>query len=146
MKLEAIFVTAGKVMLGLICLLLFAPLLGLFFHARAKPPANVTNIATYLSWQPSPMKVIRLTVGTNTYWQALGPAGRLAASGPAAYSFDASGKLIGWTPDMGDVYRPAELFGPEVKRETISLSELMEAMRAQKTKLTAPAGRETLTP
>lgn len=71
-----------------------------FLHARAKPPAHVTNIVSFLQWKPAPMGVRRLAVGTNTYWQALGPA---------AYSFDASGALIGWTPDMGDIYRPQEL-------------------------------------
>lgn len=101
-----------------------------FLHARAKPPAHVTNIVSFLQWKPAPMGVRRLAVGTNTYWQALGPAGRLVASGPSAYSFDASGTLIGWTPDMGDIYRPHELFGPDVKRETVSLADMKAVMES----------------
>lgn len=98
--------------------------------ARAKPPANVTDVVTFLEWQPSPMNILRVTAGTNTYWQAIGPSGRFLASGPSAYSFDSTGTFIGWTPDNGDVYRPKELYGPEVKRERATLVEFRGLGRA----------------
>ena len=127
MNLERIFVGAGKVVLALVGLFLLTLLPEPYLHARAKPPAQVTNAVAFLEWKPTPMTVSRLTAGSNIYWQVTGPAGRFMASGPSAYSFDGNGKLIGWTPDMGDVFQPRELFGPDVKRERATLEEFRAA-------------------
>ncbi|NBV22933.1 MAG: hypothetical protein EBS05_13575 [Proteobacteria bacterium] len=123
MNLERILVNTGWVALMLAALLLLSFIPEPFLHARAKPPAQVTNAVTFLEWKPMPTTVFRLAAGANMYWQVTGPAGRFLASGPSAYSFDSNGRLIGWTPDMGDVYQPRELFGSDVKRERATLEE-----------------------
>lgn len=124
MSLERILFGAGKVVVAIVGLFLLTLLPEPYLHARAKPPAQVTNAVSFLEWQPKPLHVLRVTVGTNTYLQALGPAGRFMASGPSAYSFDSSGKFIGWTPDNGDIFRPPHLYGPGVTRETATISDL----------------------
>ena len=128
MKWERIFVKAGWVALALLALPLLSLLSGPLLQARATPPANVTNVVSFLAWRPKPMRVTCITVGTNLYWQIFGPAGRSMASGPSAYAFDSSGKLIGWTPDSGDSFRPAHLYGSGAKRETATLEDLKTAI------------------
>jgi len=66
----------------------------------------------------------RVTVGKTVYYQITGPAGRYVASGPSAYTFDAQGRFIGWSSDMGDFKRPAEVFQEGAKREKITLEQL----------------------
>lgn len=136
MNWESIFVKAGWVAIALLALPLLSLLSGPLLHARATPPARVTNLVSFLEWQPAPMRVMRVTVGTNLYWQAFGPAGRSGASGLSAYSFDSSGKFIGWTPDSGDLYRPPHLYGPDAKREMAALSDLKTPLRQPESRLT----------
>jgi hypothetical protein len=116
----------------ILCIAVAIPLLFLFgcvaldqiSHSRAKPPKTIADVESCLAWLKNPMGAYRVTIGEHIYYQITGPAGRFMASGPAAYSFDAQGKFIGWTQDMGDFYEPREVFSPDAKREKISLDEL----------------------
>ncbi len=92
--------------------------------SRAKPPATVTDIQSCLLWLKTPMACYRVTVDSNVYYQVTGPAGRYLASGPAAYSFDSSGRFLGWTADMGDFKSPAQVFSTGANRERIGLADL----------------------
>ena len=122
----------GLVLLVPLGLLLLSLIPEPFLRARAKPPAQVKDVQTFLAWKPEPIRVVRLTLGSNVFWQALGPAGTLTPSGPSAYSFDSTGRFIGWTHDMGDVHHPRELFGPEVKRDLVTLDEWCAAIKIGK--------------
>jgi hypothetical protein len=92
--------------------------------SRARPPKSVTDVSSCLAWLKKPMGSYRVTVGNAVYYQVTGPAGRFAASGPSAYTFDAQGRFIGWSSDMGDFKRPAEVFQEGAKRERIPLEQL----------------------
>lgn len=92
--------------------------------ARARPPKRVIDVDSCLAWLGKPMGSYRVTVSNTAYYQLTGPAGGFLASGPSAYSFDAQGRFIGWTSDMGDIKRPAEVFAAGAKREKIPLDQL----------------------
>lgn len=92
--------------------------------AKARPPKGVTDINSCLAWLKKPMGSFRITVSNTVYYQITGPAGRYLASGPAAYTFDAQGRFIGWSADIGDFKRPAEVFQAGAKREKVPLGQL----------------------
>ena len=70
--------------------------------AQARPPKSVRDINSCLAWLKKPMGSYRVTTDETVYYQVTGPAGRYLASGPSAYTFDAQGRFIGWSADMGD--------------------------------------------
>lgn len=123
--------------LGLaVLLVIIAPLAGWVaidaaLRARAKPPSNVINVASCLAWLNNPLGVYRITSNESVYYQIIGPAGRLVASGPAGYTFDREGKLIGWSEDVGDDKTPAQVFAKDRKLEKISISELQSDLKKQ---------------
>jgi hypothetical protein len=92
--------------------------------AQARPPKSVTDVSSCLAWLKKPMGSYRVNVSNTVYYQITGPAGRCVASGPSAYTFDAQGRFIGWTADMGDFKRPAEVFQEGAKREKIPFDQL----------------------
>ena len=94
-------------------------------YRRATPPSSVTDVASCIAWLGQPMGVIRVTTSEQQqYYMLRGPSGRLVSSGAAAYTFDATGRVVGWTPDMGDVYSPPVVFAKGARREEISLEDL----------------------
>ena len=96
--------------------------------ARARPPKSVMDVASCLAWLKKPMGSYRVTANNTVYYQITGPAGRYLASGPSAYSFDAQGRFIGWSADMGDSKTPAEVFREGAKREKIPLDQLPQKL------------------
>ncbi len=92
--------------------------------AQARPPKSVTDVSSCLVWLKKPMGSYRVTVNNTVYYQISGPAGRHLASGPSAYTFDAQGRFIGWSADMGDLKTPAEVYREGAKREKIPLDQL----------------------
>jgi len=97
---------------------------------RATPPASVNDMRSFWAWYQHPdTNAIRLTDGTNIYYRVTGPAGRFLASGRAAYTFDAQGKFIGWTPDVGDVGTPGLHLSRTTKRERISLDDVKRILK-----------------
>jgi hypothetical protein len=74
------------------------------------------------------MAAYRITSGGVVYYQVTGPAGRYLASGPAGYTFDSHGQFLGWSADIGDIKKPAQVFAPEAKREKITLDELRKGL------------------
>src|SRR5690349_12178007 len=73
-------------------------------HRRSVPTGRVSTLTDYLAWRPSAEQFEAVDVEGQQYVIAYGPAGRafLMASGPAGYVFDSSGKLVDWSPDIGD--------------------------------------------
>jgi hypothetical protein len=96
--------------------------------SRAKPPSSVIDVQSCLLWLNKPMAYYRVTVDRNVYYQITGPAGRYLASGPAAYTFDSSGRFLGWTADMGDFKTPAQVFSTGADRQKIGLAELPKSL------------------
>ena len=123
----------SKVKIGLAGALLFlVSLIFIFDHIpywRAKPPSSVTNVRSFFDWMPEPRGALRITVENKRYYQMTGPAGRVLASGPSAYTFDEQGQFIGWTPDMGDIHFPEMAFSPKARQEMISLDEMRMMMK-----------------
>jgi len=73
--------------------------------AEANNPAGkFTTAVEYLATGRLPSRVTTLSVKGESYWIAYGPMdhGGAIPSGPAAYVFDASGRLIAWSRDTGD--------------------------------------------
>lgn len=119
-----------------VCIVLVVPLLLLLgciaadqiAISRAKPPNTVTNVSSCLAWLRKPMGAYRITDGQTVYYRVTGPAGRYLASGPSAYTFDAHGRFIGWTPDVGDFPTPGLHISSNAEREKIPLEELRKSV------------------
>lgn len=70
--------------------------------AEAEPPPGVSTLAEVLEWQPGPHSAWIHTADAVEHLVMLGPRRGLTASGPSAYVFDRTGRLIDWTADAGD--------------------------------------------
>ena len=86
----------------------------------------MSSLAGFLEWQDKPMGAFRITVDDVVYYHVRGPAGRSLPSGPAGYSFDKSGKFIGWSADVGDIRKPEALWTKNARWEKITLEDLRE--------------------
>jgi hypothetical protein len=94
-------------------------------YFRAKPPEGVKDFHSCLAWlKHADRNGYKITDGALVYYRVTGPAGRNFASGRAAYTFDAAGRFIGWTPDVGDLPTPGFHVSQTAKREKISLEEM----------------------
>jgi hypothetical protein len=69
---------------------------------RAAPPAHVKTLDSFLKWQPGSHPAVVRRFGGSDHLVILGPLMGLLPSGPSAYAFDRSGRLIEWTADSGD--------------------------------------------
>jgi hypothetical protein len=71
---------------------------------RASPRGRVADLRDFLRWRPACDQLYAVDVAGEPHVIAYGPPGRtfLLASGPAAYVFAPDGKLVDWSPDMGD--------------------------------------------
>lgn len=98
-------------------------------YSQAKPPKTVTDVASCLAWLEHPMNAYKITDGDTVYYRVTGPAGRFLASGPSAYTFDARGKFVGWTADVGDLPTPGLHISTDAKRENISLENLRRSVQ-----------------
>ena len=79
--------------------------------AMARPPADLETIGDFRTWKGGKiMGQATFESAGETYTVMLGPAGRFLASGPSAYLFDARGRFVDWTADMGDFYTVKKRF------------------------------------
>lgn len=69
---------------------------------RARPPEHVRAIEDFRNWKKALRPERDFEHGGTNYIVAFGPAGRMLASGSAAYVFDPQGNLVDWTADAGD--------------------------------------------
>lgn len=109
-----------------------------YFAPRARPPANVVDLQSFFAWKPDPRWAWRITVSNEVYYQLCGPAGRWLASGPSAYAFDSKGRFIGWTSDNGDFYRPAVVYAPGAKRESVKVEEVRALLTTNSITIQSP--------
>lgn len=68
------------------------------------PPAQVTDLDSFLLHMPSPEQGYELSVGGVSFIELVGPMPPMSSlpSGPPAYVFDGSEQLVDWTADEGD--------------------------------------------
>lgn len=71
-------------------------------YRRTVPPASVTGVDSFLNWQPHTTRFAILSQSGGEYLMGTGPGGGLLPSGSSAYVFDRSGRLVDWSPDIGD--------------------------------------------
>jgi hypothetical protein len=71
-------------------------------HRRTIPPKGVIDIGSFLEWRKDTHRFVILADSKNKHLMATGPGGGLMPSGPAAYVFDDHGRLVDWSPDIGD--------------------------------------------
>src|SRR3989442_1328999 len=66
-------------------------------YRRTVPPANVSNVDSFLKWRPG-TEQFTILASDNRHLMATGAAsGLLLPSGSSAYVFDGSGKLVDWS-------------------------------------------------
>lgn len=75
-------------------------------------PPDVTTLDTYLAWQPGDHTGVIRHRGDAEYLVVFGPLVGFVSSGPAAYVFDKSGRLVDWTVDSGDSFSFQQKWNP----------------------------------
>ena len=73
-------------------------------HRRVNPTGRVSNLDEYLAWRPSAGRFAQVDVNGKSHTIAYGPMSSwlLLSSGPSAYVFDETGRLVDWSSDIGD--------------------------------------------
>jgi len=135
-KVIKVCLIAGGVLLLLLVVSLLPDIF--YFAPKAKPPSSVVDFNSFFAWRADSKWAWRITVSNEIYYQLPGPAGRLFASGPAAYAFDSNGRYIGWTSDSGDFFQPAAVYAPGAKRERITIDEVRKLLTNNATLSLAP--------
>lgn len=73
-------------------------------HRRVNPTGRVSTLDDYLAWRPSVDRFAAVDIDGRQHVIAYGPASSwlLLSSGPSAYVFDDTRRLVDWSPDIGD--------------------------------------------
>src|SRR5436190_17451546 len=74
-------------------------------HRLANPSGHVSTLREYLAWRPSAEQFAAVDVNGKAYVIAYGgptSSWLLLSSGPSAYVFDDTGRLVDWSADIGD--------------------------------------------
>ena len=76
----------------------------LYYSNRNSLPKSVTTYQQFLSSMPEPAELELVQVRGDSYLLVIGPLARGLAlpSGPPAYVFDSTGRLVAWTLDSGE--------------------------------------------
>lgn len=92
------------------------------------PDGRFGSLSEYLQYGRYPERVSKVRVGEDTYFVAYSPMDTWLAvpSGPAAYVFDARGRLVAWSHDIGD--DPDFLRQWSHSREHSSIEELEQTV------------------
>jgi hypothetical protein len=69
---------------------------------RAKPPADVRDLNSFLKWRTDAEPFRTTNVAGNEHLVATAKPVGLMPSGPPAYVFDPWGNLVDWSADTGD--------------------------------------------
>ena len=72
-------------------------------QARVTPPSHVRTFEDLVRWR-SPKRVMLFETEGRTWLIAYGPGAGIMPSGPSAYVFDSTGRLVDWAVDSGDDY------------------------------------------
>jgi len=105
---------------------------------RLDPTGRVATLSEYLAWRPSAEQFVAVVVDGRRHVIAYGPSSwLLLSSGPSAYVFDDTGRLVDWSSDVGDDPRFVERWraqGSRASGRTLSPDEV------RKIAATRPAG------
>jgi hypothetical protein len=72
-------------------------------YRRIVPDGRAATLAEYLAWRPSAAEFAVVETSGMEHVIAYGPSRSLMlASGPSAYIFDDTGRMVDWSPDIGD--------------------------------------------
>src|SRR5687768_11076889 len=73
-------------------------------HRRVDPTGRVSDLGGYLAWRPSAEQFAVLNLNGEPHVIAYGPLSSwlMLSSGPSAYVFDQTGRLVDWSSDIGD--------------------------------------------
>ena len=71
-------------------------------HRRVVPPESVKSLQSFLAWQPSADQFEVIHADGGQHLIAWGHGGAILPSGPSAYVFDDSDRLVDWSSDIGD--------------------------------------------
>jgi hypothetical protein len=73
-------------------------------HRRVDPTGRVSTLSDYLAWRPAASEFAAVEVNGTQHVIAYGPKSSwlLLSSGPSAYVFDGTGRLVDWSTDIGD--------------------------------------------
>jgi len=74
----------------------------MYFGTRAFPPEHVRDATSYLDWRPDTQVFAILDGPGGEHLMAIGPGGGVLPSGPSAYIFDRTGRLVDYSLDIGD--------------------------------------------
>jgi hypothetical protein len=115
-----------------IALLVGCVVFKLNYQKRYVPPENVTEVAALLSWMGEPWWVNRYSDGSKQYYE-IGKKepvwilmATLSSSSPS-YTIDEDGRLIGWSPDSGDIRRPELIRELSDSRLEVPVDEFLAA-------------------
>jgi hypothetical protein len=92
------------IVLGVL-LVMGAPLMIADIRGRKSldPTGHATSLAEYLEWQPAATEFEEATFAGKRHFIASGPEPTSSlASGPPAYVFDETGRLVDWSTDTGE--------------------------------------------
>jgi hypothetical protein len=116
-------------------LIIFAALIGGCFtteyvsRRRVNPTGRISTLNEYLAWRPSGAQFAQVDVNGKPHIICYGPTSSwlLLSSGPSACVFDDTGRLVDWSPDIGDDPQFNEKWGAErthAAARTLSRSEV----------------------
>jgi hypothetical protein len=106
----------------------------------ASPPRAVRTLSDFLAWHPGPGEVFRVTVRGSTYYLLGGDEVYPLNSGPSAYTFDANGNYVDWTPDSGDVLHPAITLTGRAPHERTTIEDIEKEIEAHLAQIKAANG------
>jgi hypothetical protein len=102
-----------------------------WFQKRYIPPEGIKNVADVLERTGRPWWVVRCSSPTASYYElgmkvsALTLLVTLSSAAPS-YTVDENGRLIGSSPDSGDVHTPDVLRSYDLKRESIDVDKFTQ--------------------
>ena len=73
-----------------------------WLHWRVVPGGHASTLREYLAWQPGASQFRAVDRSGNGHLIAYGKTSGIVPSGPSAYVFDAQGKMVDWSADVGD--------------------------------------------
>ena len=76
-------------------------------RGRVNPSGRASTLSEYLTWRSAASQFAAIEINGKEHVIAYGPwsSWLLLSSGPSAYVFDETGRLVDWSADIGDVSR-----------------------------------------
>jgi hypothetical protein len=125
----------AKSLLGLAVLVMLYFAVVCFDRSTTNPGAQGQSIDDFLKAKRAPQKVERIEKEGQSYLFVTGRMSPLwivtVPSGPPCYVFNASGRLVDWTSDVGDAPYFQEKWPSSLKRQELNGERLREVVQSQ---------------